>query len=82
MYVYQSMHDIVYYNFVMLLHLFSCMQVIELIKRDILPVSKQTPDEFLNRLTSILNRGSIHSATDNIDGMHLSLSLMGCSTHF
>ena len=62
--------------FVVPIYLFSCMQVIELIKRDILPVSKQTPDEFLNRLTSILNRGSIHSATDNIDGMHhLSLSL-------
>ena len=62
--------------------------MIELIKRDILPVSKQTPDEFLARLTSILNRGSIHSATDNIDGMYHSLyilvgvALLGCSTHF
>lgn len=42
--------------------------MIELIKRDILPVSKQAPDEFLGRLTSILNQGSIHSATDQFDG--------------
>ena len=58
--------------------------MIELIKRDILPVSKQTPDEFLSRLTSILNRGSIHSATDNFDGMFYVVGMGLCcySTHF
>ena len=54
--------------------------MIDLIKRDILPVSKQTPDEFLGRLTSILNRGSIHSATDNFDGMTLYYHVVGVVT--
>ena len=31
-------------------------------------MSTEAPKEFLGSLTSILNRGSIHSATDQIDG--------------
>ncbi len=44
------------------------LQVIELVKSEILPCSTHAPKEFLRRLTSVLNRGSIHSATDQFDG--------------
>ena len=44
-------------------------QVIEVIKRDILSASTQVPHDFLETLTSILNRGSIHSAADQLEGM-------------
>ena len=43
-------------------------QVIEMIKREILPSFTAAPQEFLHRLTTILNQGSIHSATDQFDG--------------
>lgn len=49
---------------------FTCVafQLIELIKDEILPSSTRAPKDFLRQLTSILNRGSIHSATDQFNG--------------
>ena len=44
-------------------------QVIDVIRRDILSVSTQAPRKFLENLTSILNRGSIHAAADQLEGM-------------
>jgi hypothetical protein len=42
------------------------IKLIDLLKRDLLPSSHQAPPEFLHQLTTVLNRGSIHSATDGV----------------
>ena len=42
------------------------LQLIDLLRRDLLPSSAQAPPIFLERLTAVLNRGSIHSATDGV----------------
>ena len=44
--------------------------MIDLIKKDILPHSSKTPESFQKSLTSILNKGSIHTATDVLTGSH------------
>ena len=41
------------------------VKVVELIRDSILPYASQTPKEFVLQVVSILNRGSIHSATTN-----------------
>ena len=54
------------------LHLFIGLylcQVIEVIKKDILSASARAPKAFLEKLTSILNQGSIHSAADQFNGV-------------
>ena len=40
-----------------------------MIKRDILPTSTRAPKDFLEKLTAVLNRGSIHSIADHYEGM-------------
>jgi hypothetical protein len=40
------------------------IKLVDLLKRDLLPSSHRAPPDFLQRLTDVLNRGSIHSATD------------------
>jgi hypothetical protein len=43
---------------------FNClMQVIQLIRDDILPNSAKLPRDFIAKVMQILNRGSIHSVT-------------------
>lgn len=44
------------------------IQVIEIIKKDILSALAKTPKAFLEKLTSILNQGSIHFAADQFNG--------------
>ena len=44
------------------------VQVIEMVKDHILPYASKLPQQFLEQLTMVLNRGSIHSATDSVDG--------------
>ena len=46
------------------------VQVIEMVKDHILPYASKVPQQFLEQLTMVLNRGSIHSVTDNADGEH------------
>ena len=45
------------------------VQLVEMIKRDILPTSTRAPKDFLEKLTAVLNRGSIHSIADHYEGM-------------
>ena len=45
------------------------VQLVEMIKRDILPMSTRAPKDFLEKLTAVLNRGSIHSIADHYEGM-------------
>lgn len=49
--------------------------MIDLIKKDILPHCTKTPESFQKSLTSILNKGSIHTATDVLSGMLLLVAL-------
>lgn len=51
------------------------VKVVELIRDSILPFASETPQEFVLQVVSILNRGSIHSATANspIGSCHVSL---------
>lgn len=44
------------------------VKLIDLIKKDILPHCSKTPESFQKSLTSILNKGSIHTATDVLSG--------------
>ena len=44
-------------------------QLVEMIKSDILPTSTRAPKDFLEKLTAILNRGSIHSIADHYEGL-------------
>ena len=46
------------------------VQVIEMVKGYILPHASKLPQKFLEQLTMVLNRGSIHSATDSTDGKY------------
>jgi len=51
------------------------VKVVELVRDSILPYASQTPKEFVLQVVSILNRGSIHSATaNNPIGKHLIIS--------
>ena len=45
------------------------VQLVEMIKRDILPTATWAPKDFLEKLTAVLNRGSIHSIADHYEGM-------------
>ena len=45
------------------------LQLDEMIKRDILTTSTRAPKDFLEKLTAILNRGSIHSIADHYEGL-------------
>ena len=51
-------------------------KVIDLIKKDILPHCAKIPEDFQKKLTSILNKGSIHTATDVLSGEHVQLLLL------
>lgn len=41
------------------------VKVVELMRNSILPYASQMPKEFVLQVVSILNKGSIHSATNN-----------------
>eukprot|EP00731_Ephydatia_muelleri_P000648 Em0001g648a len=43
------------------------IKLVEMIKRDILPTSTRAPKDFLEKLTAVLNRGSIHSIADHYE---------------
>ena len=43
-------------------------QVVDVIKKDILSAPTRAPKSFLEKLTSILNKGSIHTASDQFNG--------------
>ncbi len=52
------------------------VKVIDVIKKDILSASTKAPKAFLEKLTSIFYKGSIHSAADQFNGMEGRVSLI------
>ena len=56
---YDNMKYKLRFSFLMCCH---CVQVISVIRDDILPYNKSVPREFVVKVMNILNKGSIHSA--------------------